>query len=228
MKNSRFFGSPLIYIFVLLMIGQRRNDCICSKALLPLLFRTLSDLLCGSRKLLVWRSCHIYHTIVRCTTLLSILLRSSLIFLRYLRRGAVARSTTLLLVLVHMSSTKNFFVSCCCHIYRTIVRCTTLWPVWYLRWCAVVRSIVQEPLNLRQSLRVGSIPTLHLKTFEQIYWTTTWRKNSRKAQWQAQSRYLCHCAFLISFRYAGSEKTWPKHFISISLALVTLLTVLRR
>ena len=57
-------------------------------------------------------------------------------------------------------------------------------------------------------LRVGSIPTLHLITFGQLFWTTTQRKNSRKAQWQAQSRYLCHCAFLISFRYAaGSEKT---------------------
>ena len=31
------------------------------------------------------------------------------------------------------------------------------------------------------ALRVGSIPTLHLKTFEQLFWITTWRKNSRKA-----------------------------------------------
>ena len=75
---------------------------------------------------------------------------------------------------------------------------------------------------LLHQLRVGSIPTLHLKTFEQLFWTTTWRKNSRKAQWQAQSRYLCHCAFFVSFRYAGTEKTWPKHFISICLALATL------
>ena len=81
---------------------------------------------------------------------------------------------------------------------------------------------------LSLALRVGSIPTLHLKTFEQIFWTMTWRKNSRKAPWQMQSRYLCHCAFLVSLRYAGSEKTWPNHFISISLALVTLPAVLRR
>ena len=33
--------------------------------------------------------------------------------------------------------------------------------------------------------------------------------------------------FFVSFRYAGSEKTWPKHFISISLALVTLPAVHR-
>ena len=71
-------------------------------------------------------------------------------------------------------------------------------------------------MELSLLLRVGSIPTLHLKTFEQLFWTTPWRKTSRKAQWQAQSRYLCHCAFLISFRYAGSEKTWPNHFVSIS------------
>ena len=77
-------------------------------------------------------------------------------------------------------------------------------------------------------LRVGSILTLHLKTFEQLFWTTTWRKNSRKAQWQTQSRHLCHCAFLVSFRYAGSEKTWPNQFSSISLALVTLPALLRR
>ena len=70
-------------------------------------------------------------------------------------------------------------------------------------------------------LRVGSISTLNLKTFRQLFWPTIWRKNSRKVQWQAQSRYLCHCAFLVSFRYAGSKKTWPKNFISISLALVT-------
>ena len=82
-------------------------------------------------------------------------------------------------------------------------------------------------INCRTVLRVGSIPTLHLKTFEQIFWTT-WRKNSRKAQWQTQSRYLCHCAFLVSFHYAGSEKTWSNHFISISLALVTLPALLRR
>ena len=43
-------------------------------------------------------------------------------------------------------------------------------------------------------------------------WTTTWRKNSRKAQWQGQSRYLCHCAFLVSIRYAGSEKASTKPF----------------
>ena len=77
-------------------------------------------------------------------------------------------------------------------------------------------------------LRVGSIPTHQYKTFKQLFWTTTWRKNSRKAQWQAQSRYLCHCAFLVSFRYAGSEKIWPNHLISISLALVILPAVLRR
>ena len=77
-------------------------------------------------------------------------------------------------------------------------------------------------------LTVGSIPTLHLKTFKQLFWITTWRKNSRKAQWQTQSRYLCHCAFLVSFRYAGPKKTWPNHFISTSLAHVTLPTVLRR
>ena len=65
-------------------------------------------------------------------------------------------------------------------------------------------------------LSVGSIPTLRLKTFEQLFWTTTWRKNSRNAQWQTQSRYLCHCAFLVSFRYAGSEKTWSNHSISLS------------
>ena len=82
--------------------------------------------------------------------------------------------------------------------------------------------------HLQKALRVGSIPTLHLETFQQLYWTTTWRKNSIIAQWQAQSRYLCHCAFLVSFRYAGSEKTWSNHFISISLAVVTLLAVLRR
>ena len=77
-------------------------------------------------------------------------------------------------------------------------------------------------------LMVRSIPTLHLKTFERLFWPATWRKSSRKAQWQAQSRYLCHCAFLFSFRYAGFEKTWPNHFISISFALVTLPAVLRR
>ena len=60
---------------------------------------------------------------------------------------------------------------------------------------------------LSLALRVGSIPTVHLKTFEQLFWTTTRRKNSRKAQWQSQSRYLCHCAFFVSFRDAGSEKT---------------------
>ena len=87
-----------------------------------------------------------------------------------------------------------------------------------MRFCCVLSLL----------LRVGSIPTPHLKTFKQLFWTTTWRKNSRKAQWQAQSRYLSHCAFLVSFRYAGSEKTWPNHFISISLALVTLPTVLHR
>ena len=81
---------------------------------------------------------------------------------------------------------------------------------------------------LFSTLRVGIIPTLHLKTFEQLFWPTNWRKNSRKVQWQAQSRYLCHCAFLVSSRYAGSEKTWPNHFISISLALVTLPAVLRK
>ena len=92
------------------------------------------------------------------------------------------------------------------------------------------RSFLCEEAKIKQRnpLRVGSIPTLHLKTFEQLFWTTTCRKNSRKAQWQTQSRYLCHCAFLVSFRYAGSEKTWPNHFISISLALVTLPVVLRR
>ena len=34
------------------------------------------------------------------------------------------------------------------------------------------------------TLRVGSIPTLHLKTFEQLFWPMTWRKNSRKAQFR--------------------------------------------
>ena len=66
-------------------------------------------------------------------------------------------------------------------------------------------------------LRIGSIPTLHLKNFKELFWRTTWRNNWRKAQWQTQSRYLCPCAFLVSFCYAGSEKTWPNHFISISL-----------
>ena len=32
------------------------------------------------------------------------------------------------------------------------------------------------------SRRVGSIPTLHLKTFEKLFWTTTRWNNSRKAQ----------------------------------------------
>ena len=84
------------------------------------------------------------------------------------------------------------------------------------------------PSVISLALRVGSIPTPHLKTFEQLFWTTTWRKNSRKTQWQTQLRYLCHCAFFGSFRYAGSEKTWSNHFISISLALVTLPALLRR
>ena len=96
-------------------------------------------------------------------------------------------------------------------------------------WKVSIRRLQDMPLRYLfcVALRVGSIPTLHLETFEQLLWAT-WRKNSRKAQWQAPSRYVCHCAFLVSFRYAGSEKTWPNHFISISLALVTLPTILRR
>ena len=40
-------------------------------------------------------------------------------------------------------------------------------------WFSIVLSLL---------LSIGSIPTLHLKTFEQLFWTTTWRENSRKAQ----------------------------------------------
>ena len=32
--------------------------------------------------------------------------------------------------------------------------------------------IASSPIS-QLSLRVGSIPTLHLETFEQLYWTTT-------------------------------------------------------
>ena len=73
-----------------------------------------------------------------------------------------------------------------------------------------------------------SILTLHIKTFEQLFWRTTRRNHYRKAQWQTQSRYLCHCAFFVLFCDAGSEKTWPNHFISISRALVALASVLRQ
>ena len=99
------------------------------------------------------------------------------------------------------------------------------WAVWCCLCCThVIINRVEPPLKAM----VGSILTLHLRTFEQLFWPTTWRKNPRKAQWQAQSRYLCHCAFFVSFRYAGFEKTWRNHFISISLALVIHPAVLRR
>ena len=106
------------------------------------------------------------------------------------------------------------------------------WPIFiikdfYLLWREILRYRMEIWYKYKV-LRVGSIPTLHINTFEQLFWTTTWRKNSRKAQWQAQLRYLCYCAFLVLFRYAGSEKTWPNHFISISLALVTLPAVIHR
>ena len=108
-------------------------------------------------------------------------------------------------------------------------RCETLWSAREIASMALSAKQARHTENVFHiALRVGSIPTLHLKNFEQLFWATTWRKNSRKAQWQAQSRYLCHCAFLVSFRYAGSEKTWLNHFICISLTLVTPPAVLRR
>ena len=46
----------------------------------------------SSKKFLVSRNFQIYHTIIKCTTLFSILLRSSLIIPRYSERCAVVRS----------------------------------------------------------------------------------------------------------------------------------------
>ena len=66
------------------------------------------------------------------------------------------------------------------------------------------------------------------QNFSTTFLENVWRKKLRKAQWQTWSRYFCHCAFLVLFRYAGCEKTWPNHSISISLALVTLPAVLHR
>ena len=108
--------------------------------------------------------------------------------------------------------------------------------LWILNINAILKKVYpsnwlpseQKTSVFHIALRVGSIPTLQLKIFEQLFWPTTFTENSRKAQWQAQSRYLFHCAFLVSFRYAGSEKTWLNHFISIPLALVTIPAVLRR
>ena len=60
-------------------------------------------------------------------------------------------------------------------------------------------------------LRVDSIPTLHLKTFKQLFWTT-WRKNLRKGQWQAQSRYLCHCSCFVPLRQLRENLNKPFYF----------------
>ena len=59
---------------------------------------------------------------------------------------------------------------------------------------------------------IRSISKLHLKTFEQLVWPTTWRKNSRKVQWQAQ--YHCHYAFFcfVPLRQFRENLTKPFHF----------------
>ena len=146
LTGEDFFYVAVDMVTELLMIDLRRNGGIWCKALLPLLLRMrssddalLSDPLRmrSSKKFLVWRSCQIYYTIVKCTRLLSIRLR--------------------------MRSSRGFLVLRTCQIYHTIVKCTRLLLTLlhsnliiprYLRWCAVVWFIVQWPLNLRRSFRI--------------------------------------------------------------------------
>ena len=108
-----------------------------STTVLPVLFRMRSR-----KRFLVCRGFHIYHTYVRCTALLSILLR--------------------------MRGTREFLVLRSCQIYHAIVKCTRLLLTLlhsnliipqYLRWCAVIWSIAQGPLNLRRSFRIKQVGT---------------------------------------------------------------------
>ena len=89
-RPSTFFDVAIDMLTELLMIGLRRNGCIWCEALLPLLPRMRSSACVAvvnywygavsrlitllsncrqfycARALVVWRSCHIYHTVLHC------------------------------------------------------------------------------------------------------------------------------------------------------------------
>ena len=72
--------------------------------------------------------------------------------------------------------------------------------------------------NVWGVLKVGSIPALHLKTFEQLFWTTTWGKNSTKTQWQARSQYLCYCAYSVPFAVPPVPRKLDQTILFLSLS----------
>ena len=80
-------------------------------------------------------------------------------------------------------------------------------------------------------LRIGSIPTLHLKILNNFSGQRFDGKIQEKRSGKRNRDIFATVLFL--FRSvtpipSSSEKTWPNHFISISLALVTLSAVLSR
>ena len=92
---------------------------------------------------------------------------------------------------------------------ETYSRCVFLAPSRAPLKLSLSYSIVFHML-----LRVGSIPTLHLKTFEQVFWTTLDGKIQEKRSGKRNHGtfvtvffflFFLFFSFLVSFHYAGSE-----------------------
>ena len=93
--------------------------------------------------------------------------------------------------------------------------------------------VAKNNTELRQKTSAAPLGRLNTDTSPQNFRTTfldndLTEKFKKSAVANAIAIPLPLCAFLVSFRYAGSEKTWPYHFVSISLALMTFPAVLRQ
>ena len=119
----------------------------------------------GGGKLLVLRSCQIYHTIVKFTILLSVLLRMRsrkklLVWRSCHVYHTFVRCTALLSILLRMRSSRDFLVLRSCQIYHTIVKCTRLFSILFCSWliyCARTSEFAtkfQDKNRLVPALRV--------------------------------------------------------------------------